>query len=129
MELKKQCKKLGSGLVNKVLDGIKKMSNYTSITPITPSDLKGAFQKLRGKKIGLKNLRLILTLLLSLMGFFRYGTAQTMKFSIKDFFSKCDQIRSQLWIWSHLLKNVQCSEASNLKRSDIVVIYMKRTCR
>ena len=27
-----------------------------------------------------------------------------MKFSIKDFFSKCDQICSFLWIWSHLLK-------------------------
>ena len=27
-----------------------------------------------------------------------------MKFSIKDFFSKCDQIRSFLQIWSHLLK-------------------------
>ena len=27
-----------------------------------------------------------------------------MKFSITDFFSKCDQIRSFLWIWSHLLK-------------------------
>ena len=27
-----------------------------------------------------------------------------MKFSIKDFASKCDQIRSFLWIWSHLLK-------------------------
>ena len=27
-----------------------------------------------------------------------------MKVSIKDFFSKCDQIRSFLWIWSHLLK-------------------------
>ena len=27
-----------------------------------------------------------------------------MKFSIKDFFSKCDQIRSFLRIWSHLLK-------------------------
>ena len=23
-----------------------------------------------------------------------------MKFSIKDFFSKCDEIRSFLWIWS-----------------------------
>ena len=31
-------------------------------------------------------------------------TAQKMKFFIKDFFSKCDQIRSFLWIWSHLLK-------------------------
>ena len=27
-----------------------------------------------------------------------------MKFSIKDFFSKCDQIRRKLGIWSHLLK-------------------------
>ena len=27
-----------------------------------------------------------------------------MKFSIKDFFSKCDQILRKLRIWSHLLK-------------------------
>ena len=27
-----------------------------------------------------------------------------MKFSIKNFFSKCDKIRSFLRIWSHLLK-------------------------
>ena len=27
-----------------------------------------------------------------------------MKFSIRDFFSKCDQIRRRLRIWSHLLK-------------------------
>ena len=27
-----------------------------------------------------------------------------MKFSIKDFFSKYDQIRKKLRIWSHLLK-------------------------
>ena len=31
-------------------------------------------------------------------------TAQKMNLSIKDFFSKCDQIRSFLRIWSHLLK-------------------------
>ena len=31
-------------------------------------------------------------------------TAQKMKLSIKDFFSKCDQIRRKLGIWSHLLK-------------------------
>ena len=31
-------------------------------------------------------------------------TAQKMKFSIRDFLSKCDQIRSFLRIWSHLLK-------------------------
>ena len=32
------------------------------------------------------------------------NTAQKIKFSIKDLFSKCDQIRSFLSIWSHLLK-------------------------
>ena len=31
-------------------------------------------------------------------------TAQKIKFSIKHFFSNCDQIRSCLRIWSHLLK-------------------------
>ena len=31
-------------------------------------------------------------------------TAQKLKFPIKDFFSKCDQIRSFLQIWSSLLK-------------------------
>ena len=32
------------------------------------------------------------------------NTAQKMQFSIRDFFSKCDQIRSFLRIWTHLLK-------------------------
>ena len=31
-------------------------------------------------------------------------TAQKMKFSVKDFISKCDQIRCFQRIWSHLLK-------------------------
>ena len=35
---------------------------------------------------------------------FTVVTAQKMKFSIKDFFSKGDQIRRQLRIWSQLLK-------------------------
>ena len=33
-----------------------------------------------------------------------FHTAQKMKFPIKNFFSKCDQIPSFLWIWPHLLK-------------------------
>ena len=33
-------------------------------------------------------------------------TAQKIKFSVKDFFSKCDQTRSNLRIWSHLLKKL-----------------------
>ena len=31
-------------------------------------------------------------------------TAQKMKFSIRDIFSKCDKIRGKLRIWSHLLQ-------------------------
>ena len=31
-------------------------------------------------------------------------TVQKMKFSIKDFFSRCEQIRRKLRIWLHLLK-------------------------
>ena len=31
-------------------------------------------------------------------------STKKMKYSIKDFLSKCDQIRSFLLIWSHLLK-------------------------
>ena len=33
-----------------------------------------------------------------------FVTAQKMKFSIKDFFINCDQIRRKLRIWSRLLK-------------------------
>ena len=33
-----------------------------------------------------------------------WNTAQKTKFSIKDFFTKCDQIRRKLLIWSHLLQ-------------------------
>ena len=31
-------------------------------------------------------------------------TAEKIKFCIKDFLNKCDQIRRKLWIWSHLQK-------------------------
>ena len=34
----------------------------------------------------------------------KVNTAQKMKFCIKDFSSKCDQIRRKLQIWSHLLE-------------------------
>ena len=32
------------------------------------------------------------------------NSPQIMKFSIKDFFSKCDQMRRKLRIWSYFLK-------------------------
>ena len=44
------------------------------------------------------------TILMLVDGFSKTSTAQKMKFSIKDFFSKCDQIIRKLRIWSHLPK-------------------------
>ena len=35
---------------------------------------------------------------------FRTSTAQKIKFSTDNFFSKCGQIHRKLWIWLHLLK-------------------------
>ena len=40
----------------------------------------------------------------TLLSDFRIFNAQNLNFSIKDFFSKCDQICSFLLIWSNLLK-------------------------
>ena len=59
-------------------------------------------------------------------------TTQKMKFSIKDFFSKCDQICWKLLIWSHLLmKSVMenfffflCGIAS-MPNSKWLFIYIK----
>ena len=49
-----------------------------------------------------------------------------MKFSIKDFLSKCDQVRRKLAIWSHLLKkslmenfHFLCSEYTSLGRKSL----------
>ena len=54
--------------------------------------------------------------------YLRNFTAQKMKFSMKDFFSKCDQIRRTMRIWSHLLKksltdNFIFYAGTNFKRS------------
>ena len=46
---------------------------------------------------------------------FNRSTLQ-MKFSFKDFFSKCDQIRSFLHIWAHLLKKFIFCAVMNMKQ-------------
>ena len=40
------------------------------------------------------------------------NTVQKMNFSIKGFFSTCDQIRRKLWIRSHLLKKLSMKNFS-----------------
>ena len=52
----------------------------------------------------LKNSVFYVELKEALSTIFNFPTAQIMKLSIVDFFSKCDQIRNLLRIWSHLLK-------------------------
>ena len=53
-------------------------------------------------------------------GLLELTTVQKMKFSIMDFFSEWDQIRSFLRIWSHLLKKflmenvIFCAVHSNI---------------
>ena len=54
----------------------------------------------------LKKIKIIITtaLLFTQFGEYSVFTAQKIEFSIKDFFSKCDQIRTNLWVLSYLLK-------------------------
>ena len=59
-----------------------------------------------------------------------------MRFSIKNFFSKCDQIRSFLWIWSHLLKKSLMGNFiffvqhyTHSKWSHIIVLKVKRSLK
>ena len=46
-----------------------------------------------------------------------------MKFTIKDFFSKFDQIRRKLWIWLHLLKK---SLMENFLFYVLTVVFIKQ---
>ena len=50
-------------------------------------------------------------------------TAQKMKFSIKDFFSKCDQIRRKLQIWSHLLNKFLMENSCLYSIKNVPCIY------
>ena len=58
-----------------------------------------------------------------------FTTAQKMKFSVKDFFSKCNQIRRKPWIWSPLLKKSLMENfifyGVFLSCNDLVCAYLK----
>ena len=56
-----------------------------------------------GKEIHLNHLKTLPNIFSEEMFSFS-NTAQKMKNSINDFFSKYDQIRKELRVWSHLLK-------------------------
>ena len=63
---------------------------------------KELFRKTKKVLIEICNIHHIYCLVNCLVNLF--STAQKMKFSITNFFSKCDQIRRFLRIWSHLLR-------------------------
>ena len=50
---------------------------------------------------------------------------QKIKFSIKDFFSKCDQIRSFLWIWSHFFEKIVNGKLHFLCRASPALITLQ----
>ena len=58
-----------------------------------------------------------------------FTTAQKIKFTIKDFFSKCNQIPRKLWMWSNLLKKSLMENfifcAVFLSCNDLVYAYLK----
>ena len=54
-------------------------------------------------------------------------TTQKTRFSIKDVFSKCDQIRSFLQIWSHLLKKFLTENFNVVVKCSNIKLYVKRT--
>ena len=58
------------------------------------------------------------------------GTAGKVKCSIKNFFSKCDEIRRKLRIWSHLLKKsimenfIFCARRITANRSEEICMFV-----
>ena len=50
-----------------------------------------------------------------------------MKFSIKDFFSKCDQISSFMQIWSHLPRKSLMESSFFVKCISVFVLHQRRS--
>ena len=65
----------------------------------------------------------VLIIILLISGIFPIFTAQKMKVSIKDFFGKCEKIRSFLRICSHLIKK---SLMENVIFCAVIQIYLTK---
>ena len=53
-------------------------------------------------------------------------TTQKMKFSIKDFFSKFNQIHKKMWILSHLLNYKKIFVCSGLNNLSLLIYFQKK---
>ena len=73
-------RELGSHFITKVLEGIKRLSDYTenSKSHLSSSDLKRAFQYVGGVEMNLTNSRLMIILVLSFMGFLRFSEVSNL---------------------------------------------------
>ena len=69
------------------------LERFAKVRRSSPDNIK--------KEIAFNLLEDLLTLYIRVRTFSFVNTSQKMKFSIKDFFSKCDQIQRTLQIWSH----------------------------
>ena len=74
-------RELGSHFITKILEGIKRLSGYTENTksPVSSSDMKTVFQYLGGVEMNLTNSRLMIILVFSFMGFFRFSEVSNLK--------------------------------------------------
>ena len=74
-------RELRKHFITKALEGIKQLSGYTenSKSPLSNWDLKWAFQYLGGAEMNLTNLRLVMILILSFMGFLRFSELSNLK--------------------------------------------------
>ena len=95
-------RELESRFITKVLEGIKRPSGYTENPkiPLSSSDLEGARQCLGSVEMNLTELRLMMILILSFVGFFRFNELSILNRS--DFIS--GSISDFISYWLHLDK-------------------------
>ena len=74
-------RELGSDFITKVLEGIKWLYGHIENTKglLSNSDLKRAFEYLGGVEMNLTNLRLMMILVLSFMGFLRFSELSNLE--------------------------------------------------
>ena len=130
-------RELGRHFITKVLEGIKRLSGYTenAKSPLSSSHLKRAFQYLGGVEMNLANSRLMM-ILLSFMGFLRFGELSKLKrndfnlhnihMSIFTEKSKSDIYRKGHWL--HLAKLSSNLCPLNLTKRYFVLARIDKQC-
>ena len=101
------------------------MWNYLKLEILNLLFINQSLQRIKCSIFWALNINLLgsnkMLLSLSISFITQTDTAQKMKFSIKDFFSKFDQIHSFLRIWLHLLK-LYLMETSFFLQGDMISI-------